>query len=73
MNFNGRNIDIDLAIHSVSLEYAKMEMQKALEQEISLADKPQLCLDLMYSEYLRAAGYLSQKGDDYVAALLESY
>lgn len=73
MNINGRNVDIDLAIHSVALEYAKMEMHKALAEDINLQNKPQLCLDLMYSEYLRAAGYLSQKGDDYVTALLGSY
>ena len=66
-------IDVKQAVHSVALEYAKMELQHLIDCEKVPSYEPQTCLDYMYSTYLRAVGYLTAKGNDYVENEINSF
>lgn len=66
-------IDIKMAVHSVALEYARMELQQMVDNGEKTVNKPQTCLDHMYSTYLRSVGYLMSKGDSYIENELNSF
>ena len=73
MKLNLDCVDVKLAVHSVSLEYAKMELQRLIDCGKVPACEPQTCLDYMYSIYLRSVGYLTSKGNDYVENEINSF
>ena len=70
MVINGHIVNIDLAIHEIALEYAKMDFQTNSDADLM---RPQECLDIMFESYLRAFGYLSEKSEDYVKSQLENH
>lgn len=73
MNFHGHDINFENAYHSVSLEYAKGELRSS-ENEAMKSGKaltPQGKLDILYTEYLTAYGYLCNKPEGLARSLLE--
>lgn len=73
MKLNLDCVDVKLAVHSVALEYAKMELQHLIDRGEVPAYEPQTNLDYMYSTYLRSVGYLTSKGNDYVENEINSF
>lgn len=74
MKINERILDINKVLHDLSFEYAKQDLQQYLKDnpKNNISDV-QLCLDVMFSSYVRAFGYLSQYDDKYIKELLESH
>lgn len=73
MKYNGLNIDVELAIHSLAVEFAKMDVEKHIRTDSELEHNPTGTLDIMFDSYLRAVGYLSKKSDDYINTLLDNH
>lgn len=69
MEFNGKNIDIDKSMQELALTYANFELEKA-NRAGSLGSAPQDALNLLYSEYFMALGYLTNVSDEYIRKLL---
>ena len=72
MNINGRNFDVEAAIHAIALEYSKFDLQAHLQDEPEIVQDPQHCSEFMFHSYLRAYGHLSQQSDECIKTLLQS-
>lgn len=73
MLVNGKNFNVEKAMQDTALEYAKADFAQSLaDGKISL-DLPQKCLDLFFSTYVRAFGYLANTTDEYIETLLDSH
>lgn len=67
MLVNGRNFDVERAIHDISLEAAKIEVQLS---EWKTSDVSEY-LDRLFNSYVYNFAYLSEKTDEEIRKLLE--
>lgn len=67
MLVNGRNFDVERAIHDISLEAAKIEVQLSERKTSDVSEY----LDRLFNSYVYNFAYLSEKTDDEIRKLLE--
>lgn len=67
MLVNGRNFDVERAIHDISLEAAKIEVQLSERKTSDVSEY----LDRLFNSYVYNFAYLSEKTDDKIRKLLE--
>lgn len=70
MIVNGRNFDVEYAIHNVSMECAKIQLQRN-EMNGPIDDDITVSLDFLFNSYVYNFAYLSQKSDEEIKRLLE--
>ena len=73
MEINGIPFDKALAVHSIALEYAKLEIQADIAGGEDPRLEPQIWQDKLFDSYVRAFGYLSDKTDEYIALQLGNH
>ncbi len=67
MLVNGRNFDVERAIHDISLEAAKIEVQLSERKTSDVSEY----LDRLFNSYVYNFAYLSEKTDEEIRKLLE--
>lgn len=60
MKFNGIKIDIDRAIHEISMEYARRDLDLMIKQGRVTVDEETGCLNCMFDTYVSSVQYLSE-------------
>lgn len=73
MEINGVPFNKALAVHSIALEYAKIEIQADIADGADPRICPQDWQDRMFDSYVRAFGHLYEKSDEYIALQLENH
>lgn len=75
MLINGHSLDIDRAIHDISMECAKMEVELAVKNGCCTdeqKDDISWYLDRMFKAYVANFDHLSRKANAEIQAILES-
>ena len=73
MEINEIPFDKALAVHSIALEYARIEIQADIADGADPRIGPQDWQDRMFDSYVRAFGYLSKKTDEYITLQLGNH